>query len=560
MPDGTAAGTSATGSPADPPNVVIFICDDLEYGSLGCHGNTIVDTPNVDAFYEESVRLDRYYAGPMCSPARASLQTGRWHYRTGVLHPSIGQSLMHPDEVTIAELVDAAGYRTFHGGKWHLGDNYPLRPHDQGYEEALYMRGYGTGGWGDKPNSYVDPSLHRNGVRESFEGLVDEIVTDAAISFIQDHADEPFLMNVAPDGPVAPEITVSEEYVQPYRDRGLPEEVARYYGFVTLLDEQFGRLCETLDEAGLAANTLVIFTSDHGSNFSYPVFDAGLRGGVGDVYEGGIRVPCFMRWPAQIGAGRDVEQITHAVDILPTIAGLTGQPLPDRPIDGRDLQPLLRGLTESDWPDRRLFVQQTQSDRPALYDNAAVITQQYKLVDGRELYDLAADPGEQQNIAASHPQIVADLRTAYEAWFDDVRAERDFATPRIVVGSSNENPSRLTRNDWLGPRRNGKSDEDIGYWDVIVDRAGEYDITCGFPDVRGASGEQYGTIHCRVGDVHRSHRVPRGESQHTFTDVELAEGPARVEGWLEVQAAVPYGQAPTECGLRFAELEYTEVA
>lgn len=558
MPDSASSNTGSTVSTPAGPNVLVFICDDLEYGSLSCHGNTVVETPNIDAFAEENVRLNRHYAGPMCSPARASLQTGRWHYRTGVLHPSIGHSLMHPDEVTIANLLGEAGYRTFHGGKWHLGDNYPLRAHDQGYEEALYMRGYGTGGWGDRPNSYMDPILHRNGRKKSFEGMVDEIVTDAAIEFIEAHSDDRFLVHVAPDGPIPPEMVITDEYVDRYREQGLPEDLARYYGLVTLLDEQFGRLRETLQREGIAEETLIIFTSDHGSNFDHPVYNAGLRGGVGDVYEGGVRVPCFIHWPGETAGDHDVEQITHAIDFLPTLASLSNQSLPEATIDGHNLTQLLRGEIDEPWPDRYIIIQQTQSDRPELHRNAAVISQQYKLVDGRELYDLKADPGEQNNIAAKYTDIVIQLREVYKKWYEDVRADRDFAPPRIVIGSPHENPTRLTRNDWLGPRRNGKSNEDIGYWETLIDRGGSYDIELGLPSIENVSHGGYGTVHCKVSDIHRTGPVTEGERNYCFPDVPLEPGPARFEAWLEIQDALPYGEAPVEYGVRYVEVTATE--
>jgi len=521
-----------------PPNVVVVACDDLGYGDLGCHGNTIVRTPNVDELHDESLRFSRFYGCPLCAPSRASLMTGRYHYRTGVVSVHLGRAMMHPDEVTLAEALGDDGYRTGHFGKWHLGDNYPLRPEDQGFEETLAHRGGGIGQPGDVPaNSYFDPVLHHNGAREQREGYCTDVFTDAAIDFVEANRDRPFFVHLATNAPHDP-LQVADEYADPYRDRGLNDPTARIYGMVTNIDENVGRLVRTLDRLGLREDTILLFTSDHGPAYHGSVaerYNAGLRGHKRGVYEGGIRVPCFVRWPRALDGGRDVDRPAHFVDVLPTVLDACDASPPEATLDGESLLPHARGEASSG-DDRRLFVQtQFEGDEPDLYGNCAVVTSRFKLVDGRELYDLREDPGETADVAGRHPDVVRDLRDAYEDWFEEVADAREFEPPRIVVGSPAENPSVLTRHDWRGPDRSGWTDDDVGYWLVDVADPGPYDVRLRFPKLTSPA-----TAHLRLGDTHRERPMPALRPSHepvetvthTFERVRFEEGPGRLEAWL----------------------------
>jgi arylsulfatase A-like enzyme len=410
--------------------------------------------------------------------------TGRWHYRTGITDTYKGRSMMAPDEVTLAERLREAGYRTGLFGKWHLGDNYPMRPTDQGFEEALYHQGGGLCQPAGEPDeSYFDPLLWQNGEQVRGEGFCTDVYTDSAIEFIGDHGeDDPFFAYVATNAPHVP-LQAPDEDTRPYLERGCSEARARFYGMVSNIDTNVERLLTTLDNMGVNENTVVIFTSDHGPALHQDEtgrFRCGLRAGKGSVYEGGIRVPCFIRWPDELDA-RDCDQLAHFVDLMPTLLPICGGSVPlDRTIDGVDLLPTLRG--EKRIADRQVFLQWHRGDVPDLYRNCAVVSDRFKLVNGDELYDLEADPGEHRNVAFDHPEIVTDLRDAYEEWFTDVSANRGYEPPRIVVGTSNENPTRLTRQEAQCDHAGDgwRSDTAIYAWELDVPDGGIFDVELSF--------------------------------------------------------------------------------
>ena len=526
---GALTARSGTGQePAHrPPNVLFIITDDQGYGDLGCHGNPIIHTPNLDRLHTESTRLTQFHVCPVCSPTRASIMTGRYNYRTGVVDTYIGRSLMHADEVTLAEVLGAHGYRTGIFGKWHLGDNYPLRAMDQGFQEALVHRGGGIGQPSDSPGSgYFNPVLIHNGKEEKHEGYCTDIFANAAMRFIEADQDAPFFCYLATNAPHSP-LEIAEPYAAPYRIAGVKEEVARAYGMIANIDENVGRVLAHLDTLGLRDNTIVIFMTDNGSANpgGADSFNAGMRGWKGTVYEGGTRVPFFVRWPSVLGAGRDIDRIAAHIDLFPTMLDACGITVEDGvKRDGVSLMPLLLNPAAA-WQDRSLFFQWHRGDVPEPFRQCAVRTQQYKLIDGKELYDLEQDAGEQNDIAAAHPGIVARLRAEYEAWYADVSTTRGYAVPRIHLGTPYENPVILTRQDWRGAK--GCGDTDLGHWEVFVAEAGTYDISLRFkgrPTPREAA--------LKLGAVSAVQAVPPGASECTFAGVTLEKGDAFLEASL----------------------------
>ncbi|MDE2954518.1 MAG: sulfatase-like hydrolase/transferase, partial [Gemmatimonadota bacterium] len=202
------------------PNVILIITDDQGYGTVGVHGNDQVRTPNMDRLANEGVAFDRFYGHPLCSPSRAALMTGRYFYRTGILHTSRGGALMSGDEVTAAELFRDAGYRTGIFGKWHLGDNYPMRPMDQGFEKAVWHKGGGIGQTPVRPNSYFDSFLWREGEEFQAKGYCTDVFFDEALAFIEEHQSESFFIYIPTNAPHDP-LEISDEYADPYREMGL---------------------------------------------------------------------------------------------------------------------------------------------------------------------------------------------------------------------------------------------------------------------------------------------------------------------------------------------------
>lgn len=524
----TLAGAvrAAEGPPAAKrPNVLLILTDDQGYGDLGCHGNDKIRTPNLDRLAARSVELTHFYVSPVCAPTRASLLTGRYNYRTRAIDTYLGRAMMDPDEVTLAEYLGPAGYRTGIFGKWHLGDNYPMRPIDQGFQEALVHKGGGIGQPSDLPGGthYLDPVLLHNGQPEKQAGYCMDVYTDAAMRFIKANRDRPFFAYLATNLPHGP-LEVPEKYVEPYKAIGLETRVARLYGMIASIDENVGRLLERLKALGLEDNTIVLFMTDNGAQD--PRFAAGLRGLKGSVYDGGIRVPCFIRWPARLRAGR-MDRVAAHIDIVPTLLDACGLPRPAEPkLDGLDLLPLLDGRA-GDWPDRTIYAQWHRGDEPVLYRNCMARSERYKLVDGKELYDMAADPGEAKDVAAAHPETVAAMRAGYEAWFKDVSATRGYAPPRIRLGARQENPTTLTRQDWRGPQAGWAADS-LGYWEVEVAGPGKFEVTLRFPPARTER-----EAHFKLGGADLKMTLAQGADTCVFEAVRLDAGPGRLEAWLD---------------------------
>ena len=487
-------------SAVDRPNIILVMTDDQGYGDLGAHGNDVIETPNLDRFAGESLGMDRFYVNPLCAPTRASLMTGRYYLRTGILHTSRGAAKMFGDEVTIAEVLKGAGYRTGIFGKWHLGDNYPMRPQDQGFEEALVHRSGGIGQTPDTDANYFEPVLWRNGQRVDAKGYCTDLFFDAALDFVREKDKRSFFVYLATNVPHGP-LEVSVDYSQSFEANGTDSNVAKIYGMLKNLDENFGRLMEELDSMGLHENTVVIFMTDNGPTSGR--FNAGMRGAKGSVYEGGIRVPFYVRWPGQLEAGRRIDRIAAHIDVLPTLAEIAGARLPeDRVLDGRSLLPLWLDRTETgEWPERTLFTQHIKSIVQALYQNATAFTQTHKLVSYPKaaneghfladrsdldiaLYEIESDFAETNNLSESKPEVLKELKRLYERWFEEMRRTRDFQPGVIHLGSAEENPSHLCRYQ-DGHRPYGTDPEPIG-WPVRVLKESSYRITADNSDFLGA--------------------------------------------------------------------------
>ncbi len=539
------------------PNILLIMSDDQGYGDLGCHGNSRIKTPNLDRFARESVRLRTFCVSPVCSPTRASLMTGRYNYRTGVVDTYLGRSLMHTEETTLAEVLAAAGYRTGIFGKWHLGDNPPMRPMDQGFQRSLVIKGGGIGQNSDPPggSTYLDPILQDNGVQRKFAGYCSDVYTTAAIDFVTAAADRPFFAYLAFNCPHEP-LQAPEAESAYYRSIDLgpsafppyphpvppdmmtpPEDIAKVYAMVTNIDTNVGRVLGALASRGLAENTIVVFLTDNGP--AKVRFNAGLRGYKATVYEGGIRVPCYIRWPGHLPAGRVVDRLAAHIDLFPTLLEACDVPIPaGLQIDGKSLMPLLRGESTVVWPDRTLFFQWHRGDVPEPDRAFAARSQRYKLVrreppaESRsmpklELFDLENDPGEEHDIAVEQPALVERMHAAYLAWFRDVAATRGFDPVRIEIGGPKEDPNVLTRQDWRGPRA-GTKVNDLGYWEVNVVRGGTFTVHLRL------TGRRFPTVvHLSLGGVERSQSLAVGATECTFSDIPWPQGPGRLEAWVE---------------------------
>lgn len=462
------------------PNILFIILDDLAYGDLSLHGNPHCRTPELDALAGSGTRLERYGSGPICTPARAALMTGRHPYRTGVTDAYLGRSMIHPSERTLAQVLAGAGYRCGLFGKWHLGDCFPMRPQDLGFHKAIMHRGGGLRQPGCFGNgSYFDPVLEEDGRTRLFHGYCTDIFFEEGMRFIDQAAGEgaPFFAYVATNAPHSP-FEVPEKCIQRRRDTDLPEAWARLYGMVENIDCNVGRIRAFLEERGLADNTLVVFTSDHGPCPSANGPDGSVRYNAGlcerkaTLYEGGIRVPSIWSLPGTVPEGRSVDRLANAIDILPTLAAFAGADLPqDRVLDGRSLHGLITGAEDpANWPDREVVMQWQRRNTPVHRECFCVMTQRYKLIrpEGAgqpELYDLEVDPGESRDLAGANPERVARFLATYDRWWESVTNERpdNFAPPPIVLGDARSPEVVLTPQDWRLP----DSVKDVpGIWGV----------------------------------------------------------------------------------------------
>lgn len=502
------------------PNVLLIITDDQGYGDLSFTGNPHIKTEVIDNLARESIRLNNFYVSPVCAPTRSSLMTGRYSLRTGVHDTYNGGAIMASDEVTIAEMLKQANYTTGIFGKWHLGDNYPSRPIDQGFDESVIHHSGGMGQVGDittyfkKDSSYFDPVLWHNGEKEAYEGYCSDVFAEEAIGFIEKNRDSPFFCYLSFNAPHAP-LQVPDKYYQMYKsidpasgfeDDKRPfspmsekdkEDARKVYAMVTNLDDNIGKVLKKLDELNIAENTLVIFMTDNGPQQTR--YLAGMRGLKGSVYRGGVRVPFFMKLPSQFEGNKDIVTTTAHIDILPTLADICNVELPkSRIIDGRNLMPLIKG-EQVDWTNRSLFFYWTRK-YPELYKNVALQKGRYKLVGQAsynadivdfELFDIDKDPYEQNNIVMENIGIANALKYELDQNFHElVNSENLVNGPRIFIGNENENPTFLSRNDAEGERAIWRQKEIYGKWRVSI-AAGHYNIKYKFDSPLKGNGTMY---------------------------------------------------------------------
>ncbi|MDP6775722.1 MAG: arylsulfatase [Candidatus Latescibacteria bacterium] len=477
---------SRTTSTSRPPNVVLVLTDDQGYGDLGCTGNPWIQTPCIDRFHGESVRFTDFHVSPLCTPTRGALMTGHNPLRNGAWATCWGRSILRRDEVTLANVFENSGYATGMFGKWHLGDNYPYRPQDRGFQSVVAHRGGGVGQtpdfWG---NNYFNDTYFHNGSPVPHTGYCTDIWFDEAMRFIESNRDRPFFCYLATNAPHSPYL-VEDRYKAPYGAiDDIPEPA--FYGMITNIDENMGRLEARLAELGLRDDTLLIFMTDNGSSGGWrPTsgkgFNAGMRGIKGSFYDGGHRVPFMVRWPAAgIEGGRDVSDLVTHMDLVPTFIDLFGLAPPEGVgFDGLSVAPLLRGQPQT-LPDRTIFVQNRQSTEiPEKWENA-VITQRWRLVGGEELYDIVTDPGQENDVSDLHPEVVSRLRDAHEAWWDEISPQLNRYCP-ISLGNDAENPTRLDAMDVMGDVAWNQvhiatAQRSTGRWTVDVERTGKYSVS-----------------------------------------------------------------------------------
>lgn len=477
------------------PNVVLILTDDQGIGDIGCHGNPWLKTPNLDAFYNESVRLTDFHVSPLCTPTRAAIMTGRYPINNGAWATYKGRDALSSGAITMADVFKSNGYKTALFGKWHLGDNYPTRPTDSGFETAIHHLAGGVGElsdyWG---NSYFDDVYYENNKPKQFEGYCTDVWFNETMTYIDKNKEDPFFVYLPLNAPHDP-LIVAEKYAAPYKHLEGKEIIsANLYGMIANIDENFGTFHRFLEKENLLDNTILIFMSDNGTRFGYSRdgklgYNKGYRGIKGAKEEGGHRVPFFIRWPnGNIQGGKDISSLAEHVDLIPTLAGLCNLSLPkEMRLDGQDFSPLLTG-DKSKLNSKVAFVHHRQDWRqPKDVAKTCIMKEQWRLINGDELYDIDKDPKQEKNLAAKYPKLVSELLNKNAKFLEKVKENSEYyELPVSVVGNKAQKEIKLTIQHAIG--------EDKGIWKpeqvsagmkntnnkhaLKVERSDLYEISC----------------------------------------------------------------------------------
>ncbi len=536
--------TDGAESKAGRPNVILVLTDDQGYGDLSSHGNPVLRTPNLDRLREQSIRLTDFHVAPMCTPTRGEILSGLDALRNRARHVCGGLTMLRTDVQTMADVFRAGGYRTGMFGKWHLGDSYPYLPQYRGFEEVVHHKSWGITSAADRwGNDYFDDTYSHNGQLRKYEGYCTDVWFREATNWMKARAaaGERFFCYLPTNAPHTPHF-VPPEYAQPYKQPRVPAE---FFGMIANIDENMGRLMTMLDETGLAENTILIFMTDNGGTAGVRLFNAGMRDGKTSLYDGGHRVPCFVRWPGgKLRGAGDIDELTTCQDLLPTLIELCELKTPTGTrFDGTSLAGLLRG-SQTHLPDRMIVVQY-HIEIPKW--NATVMWKKWRLVKGQELYDVAADPGQKKNVADKHPEIVQAMREHYERWWTEV--EPVAKEPCYVhIGSDRENPVTLTCADWhmiYADNFRHLQEKKNSYWNILVERDGDYEFTLTrWPPEAGAAldasltgplgaGKAFPVARARlnINDFDQSKPAAPGDKSVTFT-VPLKAGKTRLQTWF----------------------------
>ena len=473
------------------PNIVFVLTDDQGYPPLGCHGHKFIQTPGIDKFYNSAIRFDQFHCGTTCAPTRAGLMTGHYCNSTGVWHTIGGRSLLRSDEWSLADALSSDAYHTGLFGKWHLGDDYPYRPQDRGFDTVVC---HGGGGISQQPdywgNDYFDDTYWRNGVPEKFNGYCTDIFFDEAMKYIEEYKDDPFFCCIWTNAPHCP-FNVDEKYINMYKDQTESEDYARFLGMITNIDDNFIKLRAKLSELDIEDDTILIFMSDNGqcgnAIANEPgAYNAEMRGYKSSEYDGGHRIPFLMRWPkGNLHEGRNINNLTSYVDFMPTLMDMCGIAMPEnkKAFDGESLIPLLNNEKSQEYWNERVVVTDTQRvAHPLKWQRSCVMKNKWRLVNHNELYDISNDPAQENNIAVDHPRLVDDLREEYEKWWTLCTLQADEETP-LSIGANDE-VARLNTMDlrnehgmtvWNQQQvREGEACQ--GFWSIYAEQDSEYEF------------------------------------------------------------------------------------
>lgn len=484
------------------PNVVLILTDDQGWGDLSLHGNPWLKTPHLDGLAKSGAQLTNFYVSPLCAPTRASILTGRYHLSTGVVSVSKMLEVMDTEETTLAELFKANGYATGIFGKWHNGQHFPNRPNDQGFDEFL---GFCAGHW----SNYFNTNLNHNGQSIKTKGFITDVLTDAAIQFIDRNKAAPFFCYIPYNAPHSPH-QVPDKYFNKYKAKGLNNELASIYGMVENVDDNVGRVLNYLKKNNLEENTIVIFLSDNGPNGVR--FNGVMRGIKGSVHEGGVHVPFFINWKNHIAAGKIIETPMAHVDIFPTLSQLCSlNSIAGKPLAGKSFLNQVLNNSKAAKDDRNIFTHVNFMELPVTLNAGGFRNNRYRFVcekDTAKLYDLVKDPGEKYDISVTQPSRTSNYLNDYSTWFTQATSSLKFERPIVLSNIGAELPTydaTLTNgikfkeghgwaHDWVSV---WNTTTDSITWQIDCTEPGKYRVELAYlckPANVGAS------IECRIGN------------------------------------------------------------
>lgn len=463
------------------PNVIIILSDDQGYGDFSCHGNPVLQTPALDRLYNQSIRLDNFHVAPLSTPTRGQLMTGLDAMHNKASTVLSGCCMMRRDIVTMPEVFARNGYKTGIFGKWHLGDTYPDRPMDRGFQKCVWFKGWGLLSEAEFDNDYYRTRYLDSLITRQSEKYCTDLWFEKAMDWMDSMSGkgQPFFTYISLNAAHAPCYALKEDFLT-YSGK-VNEKTASFFGMIRGIDRNVDRLDKWLEEKGLKENTVVVFMNDNGGTGGIQVYNADMRGEKGSVYDGGHRAACFIRWPkGGLGIPRTVHNASEIQDLLPTFMDMFHfRRTSADEFDGVSLMPAI--LSPEKKAKERLFVvQQDIHFNPVKY-NSCVVFDSWRLVGKEELYDLSKDPGQKNNVAGQYPEILHKMSAFYENWWIGVYKGKGQYMP-IVVGSDKENPVILTSADWIeaGPNTQWKvamaKDSIQGHWILDVKTGGKYRV------------------------------------------------------------------------------------
>ena len=496
------------------PNVVFILSDNQSYYEMSCHGHADIKTPHIDRLADQSVEFTNFHAPPFCSPSRAVILTGRYAMRSGVFTTIAGRSILHKDEKTLPQFLKPHGYHSAIFGKWHLGFSYPYRPQDRGFDEVFVHGGGGVGQMEDYfGNTLFDTTYIHNGEVSPSKGYCTDVLFDRAMDYVEakHKAKQPFFCFVSTPVTHSPHHG-PKELVAQLKAQGIQGNV-QLYAQVQNLDANIGRMMKKIDELGLVENTILVYASDQGMN------DRGAphgdnRKGLG--YDPAHHVPFMLRLPG--AKPKVISRLAGMIDFFPTILDLCGIKRPDN-ADGISLKPLLleiKGYPE----DRTLIIQCPRSRQATKWRNSAVKTDRWRLVNGAKLYDVTVDPRQNEDLSGKHPNIVNQLRNAYEAYWADLPDQATTLSRHLLGHPGCRDEVALNGMDWYrggSPWNNGAYNRpSIGAWAVTISEKGRYQFECRrFPRAAGKPAGASGA-EIKIGDSTVKVDLAEGDTKATF--------------------------------------------